>query len=150
MRLTNKILSRSCKQARFDKPHHNRWLCEQMLEFMHSQDAIGLAANQIGRDVRLFVMSVSGITRCCFNPEIIAVEPNAVKMAEGCLSFKGKQCILQRSDRILVRYQGPEGTWTQVKLMGLESRCFQHELDHLDGITMWDRQKEQHAEQSGN
>jgi peptide deformylase len=121
-----------------------------MLEFMHSQDAIGLAANQIGRDVRLFVMSVSGVTRYCFNPEITDIEPNSVEMAEGCLSFKGKHCTIQRPDQILVRYQDPEGTWTQAKLTGLESRCFQHELDHLNGITMWDRQKEQHAEQSGN
>jgi peptide deformylase len=150
MRLTNKILARSCKQARFDKPANNSWLCSQMLEFMHSQDAIGLAANQIGRDVRLFVMSVSGVTRCCFNPEITDSGSNTAKMAEGCLSFKGKQCILQRPDVITVRYQDHSGVWIQDRLIGLESRCFQHELDHLNGVTMWDRQKEQHAEQSGN
>jgi peptide deformylase len=121
-----------------------------MLEFMRSQDAIGLAANQIGRDIRLFVMSVSGVTRCCFNPEITDSGPNDVKMAEGCLSFKGKQCTLQRPDDIRVRYQDHSGVWIKDRLIGLESRCFQHELDHLNGITMWDRQKEQHAEQSGN
>ncbi len=121
-----------------------------MLEFMHSQDAIGLAANQIGRDVRLFVMSVSGVTRCCFNPEITDCDSKSVKMAEGCLSFKGKQCILQRPERIQVRYQDHEGVWIQDRLTGLESRCFQHELDHLNGVTMWDRQKEYDAEQSGN
>jgi len=143
MKLTNKILTRSCKQAQFDRPSRNRWLCEQMLEFMQGQDAVGLAANQIGLDLRLFVMSVDGISRCCFNPEIMLASPKSVTMAEGCLSFIGKQCIIQRPEQIQVRYQNHDGSWVENCLSALESRVFQHELDHLNGITMWHRKNEQ-------
>ena len=121
-----------------------------MIEFMKSQQGIGLSANQIGINTRLFVMQVDGRTRFCFNPEILDQGTESVVMAEGCLSFVGKQCILQRPEQVLVRYQDHSGFWITEELTGLESRCFQHELDHLNGITMWDRQKERHAEQPGN
>jgi peptide deformylase len=150
MRLTNKILHRSCRMATFDNMNRNHWLANEMLQFMLSQHGIGLAANQIGMNLRLFVMQVNGRTRFCFNPEILDKHTELITMAEGCLSFLGKQCILQRPDRIRVQYQDHRGSWIQDDLEGIESRCYQHELDHLDGITMWHRQEEQHAEQSGN
>lgn len=143
MRLTNKILTRSCKQVGFDRPSRNLWLSQQMLEFMRGQDAVGLAANQIGLDLRLFVMSVDGVNRCCFNPEIVAESTKSAIMAEGCLSFVGKQCIIQRPEQIQVRYQDHSGSWIEDCLSALASRVFQHELDHLNGITMWHRKNEQ-------
>ena len=150
MRLTNQILRRSCRAADFENIDRNHWLCQEMIEFMKSQQGIGLSANQIGRNLRLFVMQIEGRTRFCFNPEILEQGTELTTMAEGCLSFVGKQCMLQRPEQIRVRYQDHRGFWIHDELAGLESRCFQHELDHLNGITMWDRQKEQHAEQSGN
>jgi len=128
----------------------NHSQCLRMLEFMLSHHGIGLAANQIGSDLRVFVMQVNGITRFCFNPEIVSADGKLLTMAEGCLSFAGDQCTLQRADAIAVRYQDHRGFWIEDHLTGLESRCYQHELDHVNGITMWHRQKEQHAEQSGN
>lgn len=148
MKLTNKILHRSCRPATFEQAARNHWLCEQMLELMQRQGGIGLAANQTGLDLRLFVMKVDDRTRHCFNPEIVSSGPKSTRMEEGCLSFAGKSCIIQRPDVILVRYQDHEGRWIQDRLQDLESRCYQHELDHLNGITMWHRQKEQDAEQS--
>jgi len=146
MKLSNKILKRSCKTATFDQPNHNLWLCNEMISFMLAKQAVGLAANQIGRDLRLFVMSVDGRTRHCFNPEILSSSPEHWVMSEGCLSFSETQCIIQRPKEVRVRYQDHRGQWIQDQLDGLESRSFQHELDHLNGITMLDRQKEQHAE----
>jgi len=150
MRLTNQILYRSCRAADFENMHRNHWLCQEMIQFMLSQQGIGLSANQIGINLRLFVMQVEGRTRFCFNPEILGQGTELITMAEGCLSFAGKQCTIQRPDEIRVRYQDHRGSWIQDELTGLESRCFQHELDHLNGVTMWDRKKEQHAEQSRN
>ena len=117
---------------------------------MKSRQGIGLSANQIGVNLRLFVMQIGDRTRFCFNPEILDQGTELVTMAEGCLSYLGKQCILKRPDKIRVRYQDHRGSWIHDELVGLESRCFQHELDHLNGITMWYRQEEQDAEQSGN
>ena len=116
-----------------------------MLEFMIQENGIGLAATQIGIAKRLFVMSVHGRDRICFNPEIIESSDVLIEFAEGCLSFPGDQCTIKRPDTIIVRYQDAAGNWIEDNLVGLEARCFQHELDHLDGITMHDKVKDQNA-----
>jgi peptide deformylase len=92
--------------------------------------------------------SVDGQTRSCFNPEIVTNSPTLSDFDEGCLSFPGGSCTIKRPDAVTVKYQDAHGAWTHAVLQGLEARCFQHELDHLNGKTMYDRQKEQHAEQS--
>lgn len=148
MKLTKRVLHRAAKPATFDWPYQNQRLADDMLQFMHYSKGIGLAAPQIGRSLRLFVMEVQGRARICFNPEIMEASQITAEFAEGCLSFPGDQCIIKRPDRIIVRYQDPNGQWTETNLVGLEARCFQHELDHLDGIVMHDRLKEQHATES--
>jgi len=143
MRLTRKILHRRCRPATFVNIDRNHWLAKEMTEFMITQGGIGLAANQIGLDLRLFVMKVDGRIRFCFNPEIVTVGKGVVEMAEGCLSFADKQCTIARPDQVEVKYQDHRGFWIQETLSGLASRCYQHELDHVNGITMWQRENEQ-------
>ena len=63
------------------------------------------------------------------------------------MSFKGEKCIIKRPGVIDVRYYDSKGTEYVERLEDLAARCFQHELDHLNGITMHDRYKEQNAEQ---
>lgn len=132
----------------FDYPVRNEMLAQEMTALMVREYGIGLSATQVGISRRLFVMSVNGQYRECFNPEIIESSETLVDFDEGCLSFPGDHCIIKRPDWVQVEYQTASGQPVQAKLTGLEARCFQHELDHLDGITMWDRYKEQHAEQS--
>ena len=148
MKLTKKVLYKQAKSVTFDWPIQNQNLAIEMLKFMAKENGIGLAATQVGIAKRLFVMSVHGRDRICFNPEIIQSSDVLAEFPEGCLSFPGDQCIIKRPDWVDVRYQNPQGEYTEDTLVGLEARCFQHELDHLDGITMHDRYKEQHAEQS--
>lgn len=148
MRLTRKVLRNRARPCTFGQPTRNQHVAETMLEFMHQKNGIGLAAPQIGMSKRLFVMSVDGQDRQCFNPEIVESSPDLVEMAEGCLSFAGKSCTITRAAEISVRYQNYRGDWYTERLGGMMARCFQHELDHLDGIVMQDRHKEQHAEQS--
>lgn len=148
MKLTKKVLHKQAKPVSFDWPFQNQKMAREMLEFMVKENGIGLAATQIGLAKRLFVMSVHGRDRICFNPEIVESSDVLAEFPEGCLSFPGDQCIIKRPDTIIVRYQDAEGNWTQDSLVGLEARCFQHELDHLDGITMHDRLNGQYAEQS--
>jgi peptide deformylase len=93
-------------------------------------------------------MEIQQQRRACFNPEIIEHSQNLVDYDEGCLSFPGDQCTIKRPEWIAVRYQNPQGEWLEEKMSGLWARCFQHELDHLNGVTMWDRHKEQNAKQS--
>ena len=148
MRLTRKVLKKQAKIITFGRPSINQHLAETMLKFMRSKKGIGLAAPQIGLSKRLFVMDVDGQIRVCFNPEIVSASPEFTQMAEGCLSFAGKAYIINRPIGISVRYQNYRGDWYTERMEGLMARCFQHELDHLDGIVMQDRYKEQHAKQS--
>ena len=150
MKLTNRVLKNRAKPVDFKYPLQNDVMSQDMIEFMRAENGIGLAAPQIGISRRVFVMEIGNQKWVCFNPEIIRHSQNVVDFNEGCLSFKGDSCIIRRPESIEVRYQNYRGEWQQETLDGLVARCFQHELDHLDGITMWDRYKEQHAEQSRN
>ena len=147
MKLTQRVLHNRARPVNFDYPVKNQLLSQDMIQFMHQENGIGLAAPQIGISKRIFVMEIAERQWACFNPEIIQSSQNIVDFNEGCLSFKGDSCIIARPDSISVIYQDHHGEWYSEVLDGLAARCFQHELDHLDGITMWDRYKEQHAEQ---
>jgi len=145
MELTRRVLFKKAKPVEFRWPHQNLILANNMLKFMRENDGIGLAAPQIGISKRVFVMEVHGRERMCFNPEIIFSSDVLTEFPEGCLSFIGDQCIIKRPDTICVKYQDHQGNWIEDDMVGLEARCFQHELDHLDGIVMHDRKKEQDA-----
>jgi peptide deformylase len=148
MKLTKRVLYNRAKPVTFSSVFQNQQLADRMVEFMNKEQALGLAAPQIGLGKRVFVMNVYDQERRCFNPEIVESSENQEQFDEGCLSFPGESCIIIRPSTVAVRYQDAQGTWFEDRLVGLEARCFQHELDHLDGITMWDRYKEQNAKQS--
>ena len=101
------------------------------------KDGVGLAAPQIGYNDRIFVINFKGDIRTFINPII----SNSVGLAinrEGCLSFPGKQYLIPRFNQIEVIYQTPLGKTECVKLVGLAAYVYQHELDHLDGLTIAD------------
>lgn len=148
MDFTKRVLYKKAKPVDFRWPHQNLTLATTMLKFMHINQGIGLAAPQIGISKRAFVMSVHGRERACFNPEITFSSTVLSEFPEGCLSFPGEECTIKRPDTISVRYQTHDGEWVEDDMVGLEARCFQHELDHLDGIVMHHRQKEQDATES--
>lgn len=148
MKLTRRVLYNRARDMDFDYPLRNEMLAQEMIALMVREYGIGLSATQVGISRRLFVMQVDGHYRECFNPKILESSETQVEFDEGCLSFPGDHCIIKRPDWVRVEYRTSAGQPVQATLTGLEARCFQHELDHLDGITMWDRYKEQHAEQS--
>jgi peptide deformylase len=149
MKLTRRVLLNQAKPWVFTGcDFQTEKLGKEMLSLMRKENGIGLAATQIGLSKRVFVMQVDGRERVCFNPEIVSASDMLAEFAEGCLSFPGEQCIIKRPDTIAVRYQDYRGEWVNDEMTGLEARCFQHELDHLNGIVMHDRQKEQDATES--
>jgi len=147
MKLTKRVLYKRAKPAEFLYPEQNRLLAQDLHRFMINEYGIGLAAPQIGVSRRVFVMAIQGWQRACFNPVIMMTSVKSTDFDEGCLSFPGEHCIIKRPEWVDVRYQDHRGHWHAERFSGLLARCFQHELDHLDGITMWERHKEQHAEQ---
>jgi len=150
MKITNRVLHLEAKPVDFKYPMKNKKMVGQMVKLMQRENGIGLSATQVGLRHRLFVMQIDGRDWECFNPELLETSEHWVNFDEGCLSFPGDRCIIQRPEQIKVKYQNYCGEWSEETLSGLASRYFQHELDHLHGITMWDRYKEQHAIQSRN
>lgn len=101
--------------------------------------ALGLAANQVGLDLRMFVMGTQFANFVCINPEIIEAG-NVIKIdGEGCLSFRGLNLKVGRPDHIKVRYLDQDLKEVTCEFNGILARCFQHELDHLNGVTFKDR-----------
>lgn len=123
-------------------------LAHDMLETMYEAPGIGLAAPQIGRDIRLVVVDITredDETRdpiILFNPEITPVEDDVkvVPYEEGCLSVPDIYADVMRPERIHIRYQNEKGEWVERKNVdGLLARCFQHEIDHLNGVLFVDK-----------
>lgn len=142
MKLDNRYLKQRIPEVTFDKPIANQQLAILLTQFMLKTRAIGLAANQVGYNKRLFVMNIDGQQYTCFNPKILNSESDIIVMNEGCLSFPKDRLNVARPESIVVQYYDHLGNEIQKKLDGLAARCFQHELDHLNGITMHQRLKE--------
>ncbi len=98
--------------------------------------AEGLAANQVGELVRMFVIK-DAITEeyiTCINPEILAAKTDLLDSMEGCLSFPGVNQKVKRSEAVHARYQDEGGQVVEVWFTGVNAVAYQHELDHLNGI----------------
>lgn len=101
------------------------------------KEGVGLAAPQIGYPYRIFVINFNGDYRSFINP-IISDLKGLELSREGCLSFPGKEYIRPRHNQITVMYQTPLGKTESRKIVGKAAIVFQHELDHLDGLTLPD------------
>jgi peptide deformylase len=119
------------------KNHVNAAVIEsEMLETMRSSNGIGLAANQVGLLRRVFVMKLQdGREIGCFNPWIMFGNNDKITGEEGCLSFPNLWLKVKRDNKITASYLDNTGKQCIIELEGIDARCFQHELDHLDGVT---------------
>ncbi|EKE25007.1 MAG: hypothetical protein ACD_5C00331G0008 [uncultured bacterium] len=114
-------------------------LISSMLETMYANNGVGLAATQVGSDLRLCVIETDGEQYVLINPQITSKSKNKVISEEGCLSFPGKYFPISRHSEVQVRYINEFGKADKVKGHGLLARALQHEIDHLDGILIIDR-----------
>ena len=115
---------------------------QQMLRIMKANLGIGLSANQVGINARAFVMVRNNATNnqmdrelLCINPEVVEKIGEDVPMWEGCLSFPGVNVQVVRNHKIKAKWHLPNGTVKEDIYVGYDAVCFQHELDHLDGVT---------------
>jgi peptide deformylase len=108
-------------------------LVQDMFETMYDAGGVGLAAQQIGVPLRLFVMDCDGIKLVAANPEILTTEGEQGG-EEGCLSVGKVRAELKRSDRVVLRAQDITGKTFERETSGLAARCFLHETDHCDGV----------------
>ena len=118
-------------------------LARDMLETMYHAQGRGLAAPQVGALTRVFVMDATwksgpGTPETFINPEILWRSDVAVTGSEGCLSIKGVLADITRASEVILRWTMPDGSLSAERLKGFRAICAQHEIDHLDGILMFD------------
>jgi len=112
-------------------------------------NGVGIAAPQVGKSLRLFLMCSAPSERypdapllpltVVINPKILKVSSCQALGWEGCLSVKGKRALVSRYENIDVSYFDETGIKHNKTFTGFLARIFQHELDHLDGITFIER-----------
>ncbi len=117
-----------------------RLLIENMFETMLAKGGVGLAAPQIGRSIRLFVIIADdGIRRVFINPQIIATSAETCSFEEGCLSIPSIWASIVRPAKITVQALNEQGKPFVLDAEGYLARIIQHEYDHLEGILFIDR-----------
>jgi len=130
------VLSRKCEKVE-EMDQEN--LVEDMLETMYANEGIGLAAPQVGILKRILVLDVGNGSRAFINPEIINNRGKVVS-EEGCLSIPGVFVKVKRFEEVTVKAQNVNGENFTIKATGILARCLQHEIDHLSGILILDRE----------
>ena len=110
------------------------------IKLMLEEKGTGLAANQIGITKRFFAIGHESFDTfkkhaIIWNPQVKIFSKEKVIDVEGCLSFKGVWLKVERPKEVEVEYETTQGETKTAKLDAMESKCFQHECDHLDGIT---------------
>jgi peptide deformylase len=118
-------------------------LIDDMIHTMYAAPGIGLAAPQIGVPLRVFVCDISvgrnpAELLAFVNPEFVEREGMQLE-EEGCLSVPGFNATVARPQRAVLKGLTRAGAEQQVEATGLLARCFQHEMDHLDGRLFVDR-----------
>ena len=120
---------------------------QDYLHLMTQSRGLGLAANQLGVTQRFFAMgheSFDVFTKpvILYNAKIIKASEEQEIDEEGCLSFPDIYYNVYRAKQIEVEWQDMKGKTNNTTLSGYEARCFQHELDHINGITFNQRAEE--------
>ncbi|MGB4293300.1 MAG: peptide deformylase [Bacteroidales bacterium] len=119
-------------------------LIDDMFETMYAAEGVGLAAPQIGKSIRVFVIDgaplaedepeFANFKRVFINPKIIEKDGELVPMNEGCLSIPNIREEVKRESHIRVQYYDQNWEFHDETFVGYKARVFLHEYDHLDGI----------------
>ena len=132
---THPILHERVKKCSYDldRPKISKILYENMM--LHN--GVGLSANQIGINERVFIMIKDleyNEVITCFNPRIIKRSSKTCVMEEGCLSYPDEFIEVERPESVVVKYEDVDKVDHKIKLEGLAARIFLHEFDHMEGI----------------
>jgi peptide deformylase len=146
--LGDPVLRQQAKEIEENTPELQKLIAD-LFETMYRSHGVGLAAPQIGKSMRLFVVDgtpmedsdeegVEGFKGVFINPEIIEEGEEDVKFEEGCLSIPGIRENVDRPDEIHIRYLDENFNFHEETFTGVPARIIQHEYDHLEGILFTD------------
>jgi peptide deformylase len=119
------------------------------LRIQKDPEGVGLAACQVGVNLRIFVMLSSGKIIPIVNPEVLNLSKEKVRnkkvdsIMEGCLSLPNYYAPLKRAKEVTLKYLTPKGAHVNKTFRGFEAQIVQHEIDHLNGAMFLDRLLEQ-------
>lgn len=137
VQIGDEVLRKKCREVKkFDGELFK--LLDDMKETVRAENGAGLAAPQVGVDLRAVVIDLDEGYFEMINPKILSVKGEQTG-PEGCLSVKGKQGIVTRPDKVKAEYRDRTGKKHTVTGVGLFARCMCHEFDHLDGILYVDK-----------
>lgn len=138
------VLRAECKEINEDS-EELRALIRDMYETMDASDGVGLAAPQIGRSLRLFLVDSThfsdeeaGIRQAFINPKILDQEGEEWAFEEGCLSIPNIREDVMRPPRLTLRYINEAFEQKEEVFSGLTARVIQHEYDHIEGVLFTD------------
>lgn len=142
------VLKAKAKDIPQDSPELPK-LIEDMFETMYNAHGVGLAAPQIGKSIRLFVIDSApfeedeekkklAVKKAFVNPKIIKEEGEEWAFEEGCLSIPGIREDVYRPERVTVHYFDENGQEHEDEFGGIVARIIQHEYDHIEGILFTD------------
>ena len=141
----NPILNQKCRNIINFKNLQS--IVDKMFDSMYEAEGIGLAANQIGLDMNIFIIDVTHTeetddVHIFINPSIISKHGENSRFQEGCLSLPGIALDIKRPSNVILKYQTIDQEWHKNEFTGLLSRAIQHEMDHLNGVFIIDRVSE--------
>lgn len=141
------VLRQVAKEIDKDCPDLEQLIAD-LYETMYKSDGMGLAAPQIGKSIRLFIMdltsladedpSVKDFKKTFINARIVEYGGEMLTMNEGCLSFPLLREDVERKNRIRIQYYDENWQFHDEYFEGLKARVIQHEYDHIDGVLFID------------
>ena len=117
-------------------------LIPEFIETMHKKDGVGLAAPQIGKNIRMIAVRHKDGDLVMFNPKFFRKSLIKEWGEEGCLSVPNKYGQVKRSKKVVLKYIDLNGDEKKITAQGMLARVIQHEVDHLDGILFIDKAKD--------
>jgi peptide deformylase len=115
-------------------------LIDDLIETMEESDGIGIAAPQVGVQVRIIVIGdKENGAKTYINPKVSSRSIARIQSEEGCLSVPGVYGVVTRFRKITVKAYDRHGNKVKIKVRGMDAVVFQHEIDHLDGILFIDK-----------
>lgn len=140
------ILRTVCEPFDFNDPQYDpEELAEALVECMTKHNGLGLSANQVGLNVRVFALA-SDPYYVCFNPRIVTPSEELIVLEEGCLTYPGLFVKVKRPRHIRMRFQGPDGQTYTKQFTGMTARAVLHEIDHLDGKVFYEQANRIHRD----
>ncbi|MFM9943826.1 MAG: peptide deformylase [Bacteroidia bacterium] len=139
------VLRKKCQSIEPDYAGLEQLIAD-MFETMYESNGVGLAAPQVGRDIRLFVIDtnafsdkkIKGVKKIFINAELVEEKGNPWDFEEGCLSIPRIRENIRRHAEIALKYQDENFKWHEETFNEMVARVIQHEYDHIEGVMFVD------------